>query len=606
VTADFEGKRRLAAIICMDVVGFSRLVGADEDGTIARIRATRREVLDPLVQRHQGRVIKSTGDGLLAEFASAVKAVDCAVAVQRTLNEREAAGSEDKRIALRIGINIGDIIVESDGDVLGDGVNVAARVEALCKPGGICISGVVHDQVRDKVSYLFKDRGEQAVKNIARPVRIFDLSPEALPAFVLQPEVAEPQHKSDPASKPELPLPDKPSIAVLPFANMSGDPEQEYFADGMTEDVITALSQARQLFVIARNSTFVYKGRSDVDEKQVGRDLGVHFVLEGSVRKMGTRVRITAQLIDAISGQHAWAKKFDGEIEELFELQDRVTASIVAAISPAVATAGMARVRAKPTESLHGYDLFLKALSRYYALTSEGLEEAIALLGRALTADPNFHLAKAFMAHCHAVRRFQGRGNVGEDSTRALKLARTALHDVQDDPLSLAMCGVSIGIVGRDFETAFAALDRSLSIYPNSAFALMSRAWLHVRGGDWQTAVSDFRASIRLNPLDPEAGWTENGLCMAYLRAGDYEQALHHALNSVSVSPNLVSGRRVLIASLVLTGREEEARRAVSDLLALAPESTLKRITAILQDIRDENCRVVYVDALRRAGIPEE
>ena len=310
--------RRLAAILAADVAGYSRLMGADEEGTLERLKTLRRELLDPKISEHRGRIVKTTGDGLLVEFASVVDAVRCAVAVQQAMPERNTSVAADDRIELRIGINLGDVIVEGD-DLYGDGVNIAARIEALADPGGVFVSNTVHDHVRDRLPFVFEDLGEQQVKNIARPVRVY--------------RVRDLGAKNPPA--PALPLPDKPSIAVLPFANMSGDPEQEYFADGMVEEIITALSRIRWLFVIARNSTFTYKGTA-VDVKQVGRELGVRYVLEGSVRKAGGRVRITGQLIDALNGTHLWADRFDGSLEDVFDLQDKVASSVAGIIEPAL------------------------------------------------------------------------------------------------------------------------------------------------------------------------------------------------------------------------------------------------------------------------------
>jgi TolB-like protein/class 3 adenylate cyclase len=347
--------RRLAAILAADVAGYSRLMGADEEGTHNALKELRHELVDPQIDKHHGRIVKTTGDGLLVEFASVVDAVRCAVAVQRAIAERNIAVPADRRIELRIGINLGDVIIE-EGDIFGDGVNVAARLEALAEPGGICVSRVVHDQVRDKLDFAFEDRGEQQVKNITRPVHVYRIL------------LGEGQTMTDAA----LPLPDKPSIAVLPFQNMSGDPEQEYFADGMVEEIITALSRIRWLFVIARNSTFTYKGQA-VDVKQVGRELGVRYVLEGSVRKSGGRVRITGQLIDALNGTHLWADRFDGSLEDVFELQDQVAVSVAGVIEPALQAAELRRSTARPTTDLGAYDLYLRALAAYYPGQKSGL-----------------------------------------------------------------------------------------------------------------------------------------------------------------------------------------------------------------------------------------
>ena len=340
--------RRLTAILAADVAGYSRLMGADEEGTHERLKAHRRELVDPKVTEHHGRIVKTTGDGILVEFPSVVDAVRCAVEVQWGMVERNAAIPPEWRIEYRVGINLGDVIVD-EHDIFGNGVNVAARIEALAEPGGICVSRVVRDQVRDRLDYAFEDMGEQQVKNIARPVRVYRVRDRAVP--IGQPLPGSPQ---------PLPLPDKPSIAVLPFANLSGDPEQEYFADGMVDEIITALSRIKWLFVIARNSSFTYKGQA-VDVKRVGHELGVSYVLEGSVRKAGGRVRITAQLIEAIGGAHLWADRFDGSIEDVFDLQDKVALSVAGVIEPTLQAAETARSANRPTTDLTAYDLYLRA-----------------------------------------------------------------------------------------------------------------------------------------------------------------------------------------------------------------------------------------------------
>ncbi|HMD66295.1 MAG TPA: adenylate/guanylate cyclase domain-containing protein, partial [Stellaceae bacterium] len=339
-------ERKLAAILAADVAGYSRLMGHDEAGTLARLKEHRRELIDPKIAEHKGRIVKTTGDGILIEFPSVVEAVACAVAVQLGMAERNVSIREDQRIVFRVGINLGDIIVE-DADIHGDGVNVAARLEAISEPGGICISATVRDHIGDRLDLAFDDLGEQALKNIARPVRAYRVllaTAERAPTI------------SSVETTPTLALPDKPSIAVLPFANMSGDPEQEYFADGMVEEIITALSRIRWLFVIARNSSFTYKGQA-IDVKQVGRELGVRYVLEGSVRKAGGRVRITAQLIDALSGTHLWADRFDGSLEDVFDLQDKVAISVAGVIETTVQTAEIKRSVDRPTGDLTAYDL---------------------------------------------------------------------------------------------------------------------------------------------------------------------------------------------------------------------------------------------------------
>ena len=368
----------LTAILAADVAGYSRLIGADEEGTLAQLKAFRKTLVDPTIAKHRGRIVKTTGDGMLVEFASAVDAARCAVEVQRGMAGENTEIPQAKRIEFRIGIHLGDIIID-DNDIFGDGVNIAARLESIAVPGGISISRAVHDQVRDRINVCFDDKGEIALKNIARPVQVFAISGAKESKTTVSPE-----------SKPALALPDKPSIAVLPFTNMSGDPEQDYFADGMAEDIITALSHFKALFVIARNSSFTYKGRA-VDVKQVGRELGVRYVLEGSVRKAENRVRITGQLVDTATGAHLWADRFDGGLGDIFDLQDQVTESVVGAIAPAVEKAEIERAKRKPTESLDAYALYLRGLARFYQYASrQANDEALRLFNSAIELDPDF------------------------------------------------------------------------------------------------------------------------------------------------------------------------------------------------------------------------
>ncbi|MBM3524484.1 MAG: hypothetical protein FJX57_16160, partial [Alphaproteobacteria bacterium] len=382
-------ERRLAAILAGDVAGYSRLVEADEEGTLARLRAARSGVIEPTVAANRGRVFKTTGDGFLAEFASVVDAARCAAALQAALGAHETEREPARRIAWRLGLNLGDVVIE-DGDVHGDGVNVAARLEALAEPGTVCISGTAHEHLRGKLELTFDDLGEHALKNIARPVRVYRLA----------------AHASAEAPRPALPLPDKPSLVVLPFQNMSGDAEQEYFADGMTEEITTALSRIRQFFVIARNTAFTYKGKK-LDLKQVGRELGVRYLLEGSVRKAGNRVRITGQLIEAETGTHLWADKFDGALEDVFDLQDRVTASVVGAIEPSITRVEIARVARKPPESLQAHDLILRVLGESRGLERDRVDLALQLARRATVLDPGYADAWAHVAQIIAKRKTQ-------------------------------------------------------------------------------------------------------------------------------------------------------------------------------------------------------
>jgi TolB-like protein/class 3 adenylate cyclase len=384
--------RRLAAILAADVAGYSRLIGADEEGTLNRLRSIRAEFIDPKITEHRGRIVKTTGDGLLVEFTSVVDALRCATEIQNAVADANAGIGVEKRIKFRIGINVGDVVVE-DGDIFGDGVNVAARLEALADPGGICVSARVQEDAAGRLDVAFDDLGEQNLKNINRPIRAYRVRDAAskTPSVLAQ---------------SALPLPDKPSIAVLPFQNMSGDPDQEYFADGMVEEIITALSRIRWLFVIARNSTFTYKGQA-IDVKQVGRDLGVRYVLEGSVRKAGQRVRITCQLIDALTGTHLWADRFDGSLEDVFELQDKIALGVAGIIEPTLQAAEMRRSAARPTTDLSAYDLYLRALAIFFPVTKERILAALELLDQAIAIDRHYGPALSWAATCHVrlVRR---------------------------------------------------------------------------------------------------------------------------------------------------------------------------------------------------------
>jgi adenylate cyclase len=446
--------RRLAAILAADVAGYSRLMGADEEGTLERLKALRRELLDPKIAEHHGRIVKTTGDGLLVEFASVVDAVRCAVEVQQAMPARDTGVAAENRIELRIGINLGDVIVEGD-DLYGDGVNIAARIEALADAGGVFVSNTVHDHVRDRLPFVFEDLGEQQVKNIARPVRVYRVRDIGTAA------------KSP--SAPALPLPDKPSIAVLPFANMSGDPEQEYFVDGMVEEIITALSRIHWLFVIARNSTFTYKGRP-VDVKQVGRELGVRYVLEGSVRKAGMQVRITGQLIDAVTGAHLWADRFDGSLKDVFELQDKIAVSVAGVIEPALQAAEMRRSAARPTTDLTAYDLYLRALTAFFPIRKEGLVTALGLFEQAIAIDRHYGPALSWAAICHLRLVTEGWTEAPEDDRqKGIDLARRALQVGENDPRVLANAAVVLANLGEDIGAMMGLVDRALTLNPSFA-----------------------------------------------------------------------------------------------------------------------------------------
>jgi adenylate cyclase len=459
--------RKLAAILAADVVGYSRLAGADEDRTLARLRALRSDLIDPTIAVHHGRVVKRTGDGALVGFRSVVDAVRCAVEIQNAMVERNAGVPRERRIEFRIGIHLGDVVEESDGDLMGDGVNIAARLEGIAQPGAICLSEDAYRQVRARLDLEVNDLGQTQLKNIVEPVRVYSLQ-VGRPAQAKAASPVEPGTEEKPA--PGLALPDKLSIAVLPFLNMSGDPEQEYFADGMVEDIITALSCARWLFVIARNSSFTYKGKA-VDVKQVGRQLGVRYVLEGSVRKAGARLRITCQLIDALAGAHLWADRFDGSMEDVFELQDKVALSVAGVIEPALQDAEIRRSTARPTSDLTAYDLHLRALPLMRGWGKEPALQGLHLLREAIARDPNYGRALVGAAWCASQLVTGGWAEDPEtDRREALDLVRRAVKAAPDDPGVLVWAAGTLDLLGEDIGRSLAMLDHALTLNPSNAF----------------------------------------------------------------------------------------------------------------------------------------
>jgi TolB-like protein len=547
--------RRLAAIFAADVAGYSRLMGADEEGTLERLKALRRELVDPKIAEHRGRIVKTTGDGLLVEFASVVDAVRCAIAVQQSMPERNTGVGADSRIELRIGINLGDVIVEG-GDLYGDGVNIAARIEALADAGGVFLSNTVHDHVRDRLPFVFEDLGEQQVKNIARPVRVY--------------RVRDVNVGVKPSAQPALPLPDKPSIAVLPFANMSGDPEQEYFADGMVEEIITALSRIRWLFVIARNSSFTYKAQA-IDVKQVGRELGVRYVLEGSVRKAGQRVRITAQLIDGLSGTHLWADRFDGALEDVFDLQDRVAVNVAGVIEPALQAAEMRRSAARPTTDLSAYDLYLRALAAFYPRTKERILEALGLLEQAIAIDRHFGPALALAANCHRTLVRDGWAEEPETSRcKGIDLARRALEAGENDPRILASAANALALFGEDIGSLIGLVDRALLLNPSFARGWFVSGLLRVFAGQPDLAIEHLETALRLSPRE-HVGTLPSALGLAYFFKRRFDEAAAKLLLAIQDHPGFPSSYRHLAACYAHMGRLDEARAIVARLRAITP-----------------------------------
>ena len=587
--AAHAAERRLAAIFAADVVGYSRMMGVDEEGTLARLMAHRRELLDPTIARHRGRIFKTTGDGMLAEFASVVDALRCAVEIQREMAARNAPAAAERRIELRIGIHVGDVIVEG-GDVFGDGVNVAARLEGLAEPGGICVSGRVQEDAAGRIELGFEDEGEQQLKNIARPVRVFRAR---LCDGAEQPHAATP-----------LALPDRPSIAVLPFQNMSGDPEQEYFADGMVADITTALSRTRWLFVIARNSSFTYKGRA-VDLKRVGRELGVRYVLEGSVRKAGERVRITAQLIDAATGAHLWAERFDGALADIFDLQDQVTASVAGAIRPELERAEAERARRKPTENLDAYDLYLRALPGVEGATRAANDAALALLHRAIALDPGFAAAYGLAARCYTLRwRNKWMVDVERERAETARMARRATELGRDDPVALSYGGNAMGSVLGEFEDSFGFCEHAIALDPHLAtawqFSGLAKAYL----GDPEAAIERLARALRLSPRDPSLNTMYAAIGFSHFVAGRYDESASWSERAIRQGPNFLPAFRNAATSHALAGRIDEARRALARLLEIDPDCRLATLREQVQLQRPEDF-ARYAEGLRRAGLPE-
>ncbi len=552
-------QRRLAAILAADVVGYSRLMGEDEVGTLDTLRAHREELIGPKIAEHDGRIVKLMGDGLLAEFPSAVEAVQCAIEIQHTMGERNADVPEDKRLAYRIGINIGDIIVEGE-DIYGDGVNVAARLEGLAEPGGICMSRTVVNHVKGKVELDLEDMGEQQVKNISEPVRVY--------LVVLERPAGGPAE----SGAETLALPDKPSIAVLPFVNLSGDPEQEFFADGMAEEIITALSHYRWFFVIARNSSFTYKGRA-VDVTQVARELGVRYVLEGSVRKAGNRVRVNAQLIDATTGSHIWAEHYDRELDDIFALQDEITETIVAAIEPELGAFERERARRRPPENLDAWGSFQRGLWHFFTYQNrEGLAEAKRLFQRACELDPGFATAHAELAWTHIADIHRGfADDPGASLEQAARAAEQAVALDARDPVARFALG-RVHIFRHAYENALAEMEAALDLNASSDRAYYCLGLALLYGGRAQDSIPQLERAIRLNPRSPILSAYLDMLARAYFNSERYEEAAEW-FEKASQQPNASFLPFVhAAAALGHLDRIDEARDMFADGLKKEPD----------------------------------
>ena len=577
-------ERRLAAILATDVVGYSRLMGEDEEGTLAALKTLQRELIDPRVKENCGRLVKTTGDGALVEFASVVDAVRCAVEVQRAMAERNADIPAQRRIELRVGINLGDIIID-EGDIYGGGVNLAARLESLAEPGGICVSRVVRDQVCDKLDLSFEDLGEYEVKNIARPVRVYGLRIGRTPAVTALVAPA---------------IPDRPSIAVLPFHNLSADPEQEYFADGMVEDIITGLSRIRWLFVIARYSSFTYKGRT-VDVKRVGHELGVRYVLGGSVRKFGKRVRVTAQLIEVETGVHVWAERYDRSLRDILALQDEITLSTIGGIEPSLKAVEIERVKRKRPENLDAYDFVLRALPHLSAAMPEQARIAAPLLERALALEPGYGLAHGYLAWCLEVLFVRG-GLDPEVAAAAVRHAHAAITHGRDDATALGLAGFVIAIVEHDRRAAIEAFEAALALSPSCSIALIFGSTAMGWANEAERALEWGERAVRLSPFDRLIYAAHIGLAVGHFAQDRYEEAVSAARRAIQSNPGFSVAHWVLAASLAGLGRIPEAKIAAAKALALSPNFTTAGTFAGVGVATTLAAR--FTETCRAAGLP--
>jgi adenylate cyclase len=575
-------QRRLAAILAADVVGYSALMQRAEEATYAEFERLKRELIEPSLSRHDGRLIKTTGDGALAEFASPLAAVRCATEMQDHLAEGSGP------FKLRIGLKLGDVIVGQDGDLYGDGINIAVRLEGIADPGGILISEKVYSEVEGKLDVGFEDRGEQQLKNISKPVRTYAVRPGASSVLTERLTAAPP-------------LPDKPSIAVLPFENMSGDPEQEYFADGMVEEIITALSRFKSLFVIARNSSFTFKGKA-VDVTEVGRRLGVRYVLEGSVRRAAGKVRIAGQLIDAVTGAHIWADRFERDLTDVFALQDDVTVAVVSAIQPKLFQTEIARATRRQPGNLTAYDYYLRALPQFYLATREGLAEAIRLARCALELDPRFGLVALLAGNSHMDNVLWGYATDPQfERKEAVRLSRLALSLDDGDPEILARAASISAFMVGDSETEMEMADRAVALNPNSFAAWNSRGRVYLIAGRPEEAIQSFERAIRMSPVDPRLHSTFAGMGSAFIELGRFDEAIVAGKKAQRQKPSFSVAYRCLASAFAHLGRDAEAREAAARLLELDPAFT---ISGWIARGNFSNAKL-QIEGLRRAGLPE-
>ena len=581
-------QRRIAAILAADVVGYSRLMAEDETATLAALQAHRSQLVDPAIASHQGRIVKLMGDGALVEFASAVDAVNCAIAIQRGMADRSQDEPEDRRITFRIGINLGDVIVEGE-DLYGGGVNIAARLEGLAEPGGICLSGTVHDLVHDKVDAPFEDLGPQRLKNIPEPVRSYKIDLGAAGS-------------GEPVAPPiALAIPDKPSIAVLPFDNMSNDPDQVFFAEGISEDIITELSKFRSLFVIARNSSFAFKGQA-FEAKDVGAKLGVRYLVEGSVRCAGKRVRITAQLIDAAEDKHLWAERYDRDLEDIFAVQDEVTQAIVSTLEPQLAQNEQRRARRKPTENLDAWECYQRGLWHLFHFTAEHTEEALRFFQRAVERDPNFASAYGGLAFGYYNAVLFGFSKDGPgDLDRGLAAGQRGVMLDSQDPFAQVGLG-RIYIRRGELEAAIDANQTAIGLNPNYATAHQGLAHSLWHTGRAAEALTHHDQAMRLSPRDPLLWVFMASKAIALILLERYEEGLALARQAQRQPNAAIFANVPEISALALLNRQVEAVEAIERARSVKPDLTLAFVETSLP-ISDAAARAHFIGSLKSAGL---
>jgi len=589
-----RAERRLAAVLAADIAGYSRLMGRDEEDTLARFKSLRKTLVDPGIAAHRGRIVKTTGDGMLVEFASAVDAARCAAEIQRAMIHRNADVLPELRIEFRIGIHVGDIIIDDD-DIFGDGVNIAARLEGISVPGGVCISDDAHRQIRGKIDTAFDDIGEQTLKNIAEPMRAWRMRLAGEDASAIRPGPA-------PIRVEDLALPDKPSIVVLPFDNMSAEAGQDYLADGIVEAITAALSCIRSFFVIARSSAFTYKGRA-TNARDIGKELGVAYLLEGSVQKAGNRLRIIVQLIETEGGAHVWSSRFDGAIDDFFDLEDRITEQVTGALQPSIRIAEIERSRRKRPQDLGSYDYTMRAMPHVWALEKEESVKALELLEKALTIDPEYPLALSLAGWCHAQRSvYNWADDIAESQASARSLAERAAEMSGDDPIILAVLGAVHTFV-RNYGTARVLLERAVTLDSNAAWAWSRLGWLENYTDQPQKAIENFERALRLSPIDPMNFNNYVGLGSAHEVAQKYDEAAAFYRRALEERPNAGWIYRNLASSLSGAGRVEEAKRAFAEMLRYYPDLTVAKFKQAMVFSTVPLNRMA--ENLRKLGLPD-